>query len=60
MYRCIVDFMIDRAGEQFTFASGTLWNAKENEYGSITISNEKNIITISKNIFVNYFEKVEE
>ena len=40
MYKCIVDFIIDRAGEQFIFASGTIWNAKENEYGSITISNE--------------------
>ena len=57
MYRCIVDFMIDRAGEQFTFASGTLWNAKENEYGSITISNEENILTISKNMFEKCFEK---
>ena len=57
MYRCIVDFIIDRAGEQFTFASGTLWNAKENEYGSITISNEENILTISKNMFEKCFEK---
>lgn len=57
MYKCIVDFIIDRAGEQFIFASGTIWNAKENEYGSITISNEKNIITISKSMFEKCFEK---
>lgn len=57
MYKCIVDFIVECAGEQFMFTRGTLWNAKENEYGSITISNEENIITISNNMFEKYFEK---
>ena len=34
--------------------------AKERKYYGIVISNVGNIFSISKNIFVNYFEKVEE
>ena len=57
MYKCIVDFSVECAGEQFMFTSGTLWNAKENEFGSIVISNSANMITISKNMFEKFFEK---
>ena len=57
MYKCIVDFSVERAGEQFMFTRGTLWNAKEDEFGSIVISNSANMITISKNMFEKFFEK---
>lgn len=57
MYRCKESFYIERGGETFYFDIGTLWNVNYNEYGSITIYNEKNIIPISKNMFEKCFEK---
>jgi len=57
MYRCKESFYIERGGETFYFDIGTLWDAKENEYGSITIINNGNQIVISPSMFKRVFEK---
>lgn len=59
MYRCVVDFEINVGNNRFTIYKDTVWNVERKYYG-IVISNIGNIFAISKNIFVNYFEKVEE
>lgn len=59
MYRCVVDFEINVGNNRFIIYKDTVWNVERKYYG-IVISNVGNIFAISKNIFVNYFEKVEE
>ena len=60
MYKCIVEFMVERAGERFIFKKDTLWNAKENEFGTINVYNDSTNISIMPNLLNLYFEKVEK